>query len=228
MYPNILVDNTDQVWQCLQGTGNIQGQNNGAQCQAGRVDIVLDNAGFELITDMCFAEFLLSAGLATSVYFHVKSFPWFVSDVTEQDFDWTVQMLCSSNSIWMSQFGGTWKRYLQDKSWNVVEDEFWTTSFTFNEMKSRSPSLYKELGKSNLIFLKGDLNYRKLVGDLAWKHTTSFDTSLRGFKPAPVCSLRTSKSDTIVGLREGQAEEVQAKDDKWMVNGNWAVISFAS
>lgn len=218
--PKILVDNTDAVFTCLQNVKVTKGHQ---AC----VDIILDNAGFELMTDLCFAEFLVSFGLASKICFHVKAIPWFVSDVTPYDFSWMINQLCASNSVYMSKFASKWQQYIEDKTWQVVVDDFWTLSFPFNEMESRCPNLHARLAQSDFIFLKGDLNYRKLVGDLAWLFTTPFPESLRGFQPAPLCALRTSKSDTITGLKDGQASQVKAQDDKWMVNGNWAVISFS-
>ena len=40
-------------------------------------------------------------------------------------------------------------------------------------------------------------------------------------------SLRTLKADTVVGLPEGKAEELNAKDKSWRVNGKYAVVSFS-
>lgn len=59
----------------------------------GRIDIVLDNAGFELVTDLMLGQWLLATGHATKVMFHVKAFPWFVSDVTPPDFASTIDLL---------------------------------------------------------------------------------------------------------------------------------------
>ncbi|XP_060068420.1 damage-control phosphatase ARMT1-like [Ylistrum balloti] len=218
--PNILVDNSEAVLTCLQRIKVTKGH---PAC----VDIILDNAGFELMTDLCFAEFLIASSLASKICFHVKAMPWFVSDVTTYDFNWTINQLCASNNTHMSKFANIWKQYLEDKTWQVSVDDFWTLSFPFNEMETRCPDLHARLAISDFLFLKGDLNYRKLVGDLAWPFTTPFHVSLRGFQPAPLCTLRTLKCDTVTGLRDGQADEVKAKDEKWMINGNWAVISFS-
>lgn len=218
--PNILVDDTNAVFSALHSAAyNRSGQ-------PGRVDIVLDNAGFELVTDLVLAEMLIDTGLAAYVHFHAKTLPWFISDVTEEDFAWTLDMMTSSDDSSVSDFGLKCKSHLQSGSWVLKSDQFWTLPYDFSEMKSWAPELYNDLAKADLIFFKGDLNYRKLVGDRQWDPTTSFVKSLRGFHPSPICSLRALKADVVVGLQKGLAEEVGKKDDKWQVNGNWAIISF--
>ena len=104
--------------------------------------------------------------------------------------------------------------------------KFWTSPYPYNEMKNRAKDLYVELSKANMIFFKGDLNYRKLVGDLDWDHCTPFKKALRGFYPAPLCSLRALKADTVAGLASGKVEYAKAQDEKWMTSGRWATISF--
>ncbi|XP_067680353.1 damage-control phosphatase ARMT1-like [Haliotis asinina] len=214
---NILADHSQQVIETLQH--QMKGD-------AGRVDIVLDNAGFELVTDLCLAEFLVSAGLASTIHFHGKAMPWFVSDVTRKDFQWVLETMKGTNNLAISTFGAKWQKLLELGSWVFHDDDFWTTPFDFSMMKKHASELYSDLGKADLVFFKGDLNYRKLVGDKRWDPTESFSSSLRGFEPAPVCSLRALKSDVVVGLKPGQAEMTQHHDKDWMINGKWAVISF--
>ncbi|ETW85861.1 hypothetical protein HETIRDRAFT_309837 [Heterobasidion irregulare TC 32-1] len=61
-----------------------------------RVDFVLDNAGFELYTDLVFADFLVTyTPYVSHVTFHPKLIPWFVSDVTPPDFAATLTALLS-------------------------------------------------------------------------------------------------------------------------------------
>jgi hypothetical protein len=83
--------------------------------------------------------------------------------------------------------------------------------------------LFAVLGQFDLVFLKGDVNYRRLVGDAHWPPTTSFARATAYF-PAPLVALRTLKAELIVGLEPGQAEETAAQDPEWLINGKRGVI----
>lgn len=74
----------DSAWQQLSAARKQGG---------GRVDIVLDNSGFELVTDLMLGQWLLESGHASEVVFHGKAIPWFVSDVTPPDFVFTIEAL---------------------------------------------------------------------------------------------------------------------------------------
>ncbi|KAB5542542.1 hypothetical protein GE09DRAFT_924314, partial [Coniochaeta sp. 2T2.1] len=139
-----------------------------------RVDIVLDNAGFELFTDLVYALYLLDSGLASAIRLHVKSIPWFVSDVMPHDMDVLLSALADG-----SLFPGTSDSQRQSIHsltdrlaecyrsglLSVVEDPFWTTGFDFQELPVVAPELHDSLLDSALVIFKGDLNYRKLVRD---------------------------------------------------------------
>jgi hypothetical protein len=213
----ILVDDFAEVWQHLMR--ELSGKPQGLQ-----IHIVLDNAGFELLTDLALAEFLVHQGIAERVTMHGKKMPWFVSDVTKEDFTWTLQELAGNKDNHVAARGKSWQKRVRDGSWVYTSHDFWTLPHDFAAMKSTSPDLYRQLSEADLVIFKGDLNYRKLVGDLKWPTTTDFDTALRGFHPAPLVSLRTLKCDLVVGLKEGQAEATQAQDEEWQLTGAWAVI----
>ena len=215
----ILVDNTSEVWELLKVI------NRNADHEI-HIDFVLDNAGFEVFADLCLAEFLLSLNLAKTVYFHVKNIPWFVSDASETDIDWLIEEMKQSENNFISQLGTRWQARFKDGSFQFKKHVFWTLAHDYSEMKATAPDLYAELSKAKLVFFKGDLNYRKLVGDRKWPHTTHFAEALCGFCPAPLCSLRTLKADVVVGLGPGQDSQAESKDEKWMVNGTYAVIQY--
>lgn len=126
----------------------------------------------------------------------------------------------------MDMFVKRWKNRLQDGSWEFQTHDFWTCPFPYCDMKTYAPDLYTDLGNSSLVIFKGDLNYRKLVGDRKWPTTTAFEVSLQGFHPAPLCTLRTLKCDLVTSLAYGQAEEVKKQDKDWMINGSWSIMIF--
>ena len=214
--PKILANNSRPAWRILE-----------AKSAGGMVDIVMDNSGFELFTDLCLADFLITAGLASVVRMRIKNCPWFVSDTTPHDFTWTLDKLASSKEPVLSELGGRWRKHVEEARWTVHGDQFWTLPHTFDEMSEADPDLYSALAQADLVIFKGDLNYRKLVGDLNWETTVPLATAVQGFLPAPLLSLRTAKADVMVGLEAGKAEETAAVDKQWMVTGEWGVIQFA-
>ena len=82
----VLVDHSQDVWQHLIAAA-------ASERDVVVVDLVLDNAGFELVADLALVEFLVSSGLADRVRLRVKCQPWFVSDTMEVDLDWTLQQM---------------------------------------------------------------------------------------------------------------------------------------
>jgi hypothetical protein len=83
--------------------------------------------------------------------------------------------------------------------------------------------LRADLANMDLVLVKGDANYRRLVGDVHWPPATPFADAVAYF-PAPVAALRTMKSELVVGLAPDHAERLAQEDPAWMVNGQRGVI----
>ncbi|XP_036349943.2 damage-control phosphatase ARMT1 [Ochotona princeps] len=219
--PFILVNDLDQLWSLLS-----KYKKAGGDPSVLRVDIVLDNSGFELVTDLVLADFLLSSKLATEIHFHGKAIPWFVSDTTIHDFNWLIEQMKSSNHRWMSKCGADWQKYINTGRWAYHDHMFWTLPHAYCAMPQVAPDLHAELQKAHLILFKGDLNYRKLTGDRRWEFTVPFHQALSGFHPAPLCSIRTLKAEVQVGLQPGQAEQLSAAEPRWLTSGQYGVLQF--
>jgi damage-control phosphatase, subfamily III len=100
--------------------------------------------------------------------------PWFVSDTTKEDLELTLHSLETSDNENLRELASRWRKRFKDGDFEFRAHPFWTYGFPYYEMKKQSPDLYAELGKSSFLIFKGDLNYRKLVGDLEWKYDTPF------------------------------------------------------
>lgn len=212
--------------------------------KGGRVDFVLDNAGFELYTDLIFALFLLDTGLAEQVVFHPKSQPWFVSDVIPADWAHLLDMLSETSHFPKNPdaLHSIVKRLeqVQNEGQLILRpNKFWTTPLPFWEIREGGihggDSVWRDLRGSKLVFFKGDLNYRKLTGDVAWPRDTPFKMAIRELAGSGVkiVSLRTIKADVCVGLPPGKdkelervwAEEHPGKPGiSWAWSGNYAVV----
>jgi damage-control phosphatase, subfamily III len=153
-----------------------------------RVSIVLDNAGFELFVDLVLAGYLLAEGLASEVVLHPKSIPWFVSDVIPRDFMDLLNALADPQAFYaaasdslrdeppqpLSEEEVANLKFLFD-DWSHLHGEgklllrpsrFWTHSGSFWRMPHTAPEVLDDLKESELVIFKGDLNYRKLTGDV--------------------------------------------------------------
>ncbi|CAL4068054.1 unnamed protein product, partial [Meganyctiphanes norvegica] len=210
---NLIANHSNELWKLLSALPEDQRD----------IVFILDNAGFELVIDFCLAAFLIESGLATSITFHVKTRPWFVSDTLKEDFLWTVDTLRNMESE-VGQLGAMWETYLTEGRWKVIENRFWTSSYDFASMSDIDCGLYTELSKASLLIFKGDLNYRKLVGDLDWPCETDFQRSLRGFTPAPLVALRTAKGGPVVGLGRGVEQQTATQAADWNTSGEYGMI----
>ena len=178
---NIIVNDLDAAFDAMQKARREKG--NGER----RVDIVLDNSGFELFVDLILGGYLLSSGLATSVVLHPKRLPWFVSDVTPKDFSDLLNSMVDPQAFYTAadESGKTfpplserevsdvqflfnqWSEFHQDGKLILRPHAFWTEQGGFWRMPHDAPELFEDLKESELVLFKGDLNYRKLTSDVS-------------------------------------------------------------
>ncbi|KDQ17073.1 hypothetical protein BOTBODRAFT_30461, partial [Botryobasidium botryosum FD-172 SS1] len=233
----VLRDDTRSVWEHVK------------TMKDGRLDIVLDNAGFELFTDLVFADFLITfTPFVSKVTFHAKLIPWFVSDVTPPDFRSLFDNLLTSPSTFFTspsppseaqekrlrEMALRWKSYVDSGVFTLARveqgGEFWVSPGSYWELGTTQKRVLGILKESDLVIFKGDLNYRKLTGDVKWPTTTPFSTAIGPIKGEfALLSLRTCKADVVVGLEEGVAGRLDADESEkgWRINGKYGLISFS-
>lgn len=115
-----MIDDSKSVWNLLDKSRNTDVI----------VDIVLDNAGYELFNDLCFAAFLIHHGISKKIRFYVKRIPWFISDVTERDFHWTIDFMNNSMNLEIKAFGEVCSNYLKCGKWSIEVSFFFFFFFS--------------------------------------------------------------------------------------------------
>ncbi|KAJ1961080.1 Hairy/enhancer-of-split with YRPW motif protein 2 [Dipsacomyces acuminosporus] len=227
----IVSNDSEEIWTIVRGF------------KGARVDIVLDNSGFELLQDVLLAHWLVNVGYASKVVFHPKRIPWYVSDVTNQDFHWLVESMQSpdfvkgvdlneDDRVALQGLGSQWSAYLKSGTWELKDELFWTGPYGYRFLPTEGRELWEhELTKSDMVLFKGDLNYRKLIYDLEWPISTPFVEAIGPIATdanAPaIVALRTSKCDTIVGVSADKADSLFRTEKDWMYSGKYGVIQLS-
>ena len=86
-------------------------------------------------------------------------------------------------------------------------------------------SVAARVARSSLVFLKGDANYRRLLGDRDCPLTADA-RPVAGYWPAPLCALRVLTSTAGCGVGEQVAARARKADAKFMTSGEWGMVQF--
>jgi Damage-control phosphatase ARMT1-like domain len=195
---DLVADDTGLLWKRL--------------ARGGTICVVADNAGRELLPDLVLIDFLLRVGRVERVELHVKPAPYFVSDALTADVLAELRRFPQDSAIgrrlWAALRAGTLE---------LVTDPFYCAPLEFPQLPA---GLAARFGAATLTILKGDLNYRRLVGDRSWSPETSF-ADVTGYFPGPVAALRTVKSDVVVGLAAGVEQRLPVS---WRTSGAFAMV----
>lgn len=194
-----------------------------------RFDIICDNSGAELFSDIYLAVFFLVYGLAKKVVLHLKPCPFFVSDATIDDFSKLVSALTKNGK------NTELLDFISKKKIEAWTNDFWVEPYYFDKM---SGDLKNHFDKSDFVIIKGDLNYRRLVGDFnthcankkkssikkveTLKKRCLFKNKLK--KNIPLVAPRVLKSDVFVGIDTVFEAIGRNSDSQFKTDGKWGVI----
>ena len=206
-HDNIIVDDTMAVVDGLH-TGNWP-----------TISFIADNAGRELLADLILIDHLLCNTKVTKVNIHLKSHPYYVSAATTTDLVACLNRLTTAGGH-AANIARRLKTALADQHLKLNTHWFHCAPQPFHRAP---PDLTAQLTNTTLTILKGDLNYRRLVGDHHWPPSTPFETTVDTF-PTPVVALRTLKSDVIVGLDHETVDNLDATDTNWRTTGKYGLI----
>ena len=216
---NLLHNDTEVLFQYLNANKKFK-----------RFDIICDNAGKELFSDLYLAWYFLFNDIVDKVVFHLKPYPFFVSDATKEDFGFMVNAIMQHGG---TDFAAQCNNYIHEGKIEIEDDSFWAAPLCFKKMPEES-KLREQLCNSDLIIVKGDLNYRRLVEDRDWPYTDSFLERTKGvFGDVPIFAPRVIKSDVLVGVSEAAYHTAKSSDShgapadqRFKGSGKWAVVHF--
>lgn len=192
--------------------------------RGGLVIVVADNAGRELLPDLVLADDLLRGGLAAQVVLHVKPQPYYVSDATTDDVVAALRRLRGAGTEAAAQVGKRLWECAAEGRLVVRAHPFACAPLAYTGMPE---DLAAEFAGAALTVMKGDLNYRRLVQDRHWPATLPFAEATAYF-PGPVASLRTLKSEVVVGLEPETVRRLDTAGAPWRTAGTHALVQFRS
>jgi len=182
------------------------------------VHVVADNAGTELALDLALVAAILEEPTAR-VTIHLKMQPMFVSDAMPADAWLLIARMGSRRGI-LSALAQRLRAGFAATRLVLAPDFFWNGPHFLWEAPAH---MALALSSASVVVLKGDANYRRLIGDAMWQPATPFAQAC-AFLPAPVLCLRTMKSDPVLGLPDGLAERLDATEARWRIDGQRGVI----
>ncbi|MEU6812087.1 damage-control phosphatase ARMT1 family protein [Streptomyces sp. NPDC046831] len=207
--PGLVADDSAALWSLLPRSGT------------GTLCLVADNAGRELVPDLLLVAHLLAEGHVGRAVLHVKPYPYYVSDATTADVVDAVRRLTAAPGAAAAYGRRLWSA-LADGRLQVRAHPFSCAPLPYADMPD---DLREDFAAATVTVLKGDLNYRRLVGDRHWPAGTPFAEATARF-PGPVAALRTLKSDVVTGVdADTEAALTEAAgDERWRTGGTHALI----
>jgi hypothetical protein len=187
---------------------------------AADIILVADNAGRELLADLVLIDHLLTRRQDRTVSLHLKPYPYYVSDATTAD-----AAACLDRLTRTEETAGTAARLKTAAAQGRLRfrtHEFYCAPLSYHRMPAGLAAQFRQV---SLTIMKGDLNYRRLVGDRAWPPCTPFGDAVSYF-PGPVAALRTLKSDVITGVDPATISRLGGTGGSWRTDGSHALIQW--
>jgi len=176
---------------------------------------VVDNSGEELIFDLLLSIILLKYKVFNKISIHLKPYPFFVSDATLSDVQHLFTKIPNT-----SLFKKLLKEYTNRGLLTFEADYFYTSPYFMYEMPK---NLWDKFEKASCAIYKGDLNYRRLLGDAKWDTNIDFEY-ITDYFPTSLIALRVMKSDIAVGIPDPIVSTLVDTNSSWKSNGKYSVI----
>jgi hypothetical protein len=181
------------------------------------IHILVDNSGSELLADLLIVDALLEL-TGKRITLHVKMAPTFVSDATVEDV-WSLLSAMRGRDGESRELALRLQTAFDSGRLRIAPDFYWNSALFWDE---RPAHIAAELDRAALVVVKGDANYRRLLGDAIWPAGATLAQAVG--TAAPILCLRALKSDAMVGLPEETILRLDSEDANWRINGRRGII----
>jgi hypothetical protein len=183
-----------------------------------RIDVIADNTGTELALDLALVDAILEDPDAL-VTVHVKAQPVFVSDALAQDV-WRMLAVLGERAPDLRALGERLRAGFDRGRLRIAPDPFWSGPRFLWEAPAH---ITGALANASIVVIKGDANYRRLVGDAVWSAGATFSDAAAYLGTSVACA-RTLKSDARVGLPRQLEDRLDAENPRWRIDGSRGVV----
>lgn len=202
-----------------------------------KINILVDNFGIEFLSDIILGYyFILKKGRDTDIeiIYHVNELPIFVSDVRSGDekllFD-ILSSLTENNEEYTAllddirSFIGTKLIFRPDFFCNMPNNYNIISKPEYKNIRELS-AIKDIFNSSNLLIVKGDLNYRRMVGDKNYNPNKKIESRI-GYIKCPVLIIRSFKSDcTLLGRKGREFLRNKNIEQDWQSSGKYGIIQY--
>lgn len=205
--------------------------------QERNINYLVDNAGVEFFVDLLLGYCLVKDPniRIKKVIYHVNVLPIFVSDVIENDLEYTFKVIkefISSNATIEVSCKDTYlnalasiEKMFKDGLAHIEPDFIWNMPTAYNNISRKKDIFKKNQDNVDLLIVKGDLNYRRLCGDMTWSYKTKLE-KLTNYIQCPTLVIRSFKSNLVIDYDRVKYHRHSEEDADWKTDGEYGVIAF--
>ncbi len=199
------------------------------------IHMILDNAGQELVADLILCLYLLSTrsakGSERRITLHVKRTPFFVSDTVKKDIFQAIERISMAagrekykSHEKLGEIAENLKALIERGRLKIAEHYFWNGPLHFIDFPGE---IRLSLSQADIVILKGDANYRRLLSDRQWNPTLKLKELTEWF-PADFAVLRTLKSELIVDVSSEKYQSYSRKNPEWLTDGRMGIVQLVN
>lgn len=203
-----------------------------------KINIIVDNFGVEFLADIIMGYYFIikkGRGSNIEIVYHVNELPIFVSDVKRGDDQELLKILTElvKDNTQYKELLNDISSFIENGNLKFKSDFFWNMPTSYDTILKPKYKYSGDLSEikniftgSDLLIVKGDLNYRRMVGDRNYNPNRKIEKNIKYIK-CPVLIIRSFKSNvTLLGNAYKNVVNKENIEQDWQNNGKYGIIQY--